>query len=117
MSLPAIDEHALWELFCRAEDIGLKLELTDGGITSETFPGVRHQRLAVTIHNTIKRATGESSCDCYPALDVYIRFADGAVKRPDISIFCGEPAEQEGFVHTCRRRSSKSPAADMKRRT
>jgi len=32
------------------------------------------------------------------AADVYIAFADGSLKRPDISIFCREPDEEEEAI-------------------
>lgn len=30
--------------------------------------------------------------------DVYVSFPDGSLKRPDISIFCQEPAEEEEAI-------------------
>lgn len=38
-------------------------------------------------------------CDCFQAADVDIALPDGTIKRPDVSIWCREPQEQEGFVH------------------
>jgi len=32
------------------------------------------------------------------AADVYISFPDGSLKRPDISIFCHEPEEEEEAI-------------------
>lgn len=32
--------------------------------------------------------------------DIYIRFPDGSLKRPDIAIFCREPKEQTGAVRS-----------------
>ena len=39
-----------------------------------------------------------SSCLCIHYTDIYIRFPDGSFKRPDISIFCQEPNEQDTAV-------------------
>lgn len=32
------------------------------------------------------------------ASDVYVQFADGSLKRPDVAIFCREPDEQEDAI-------------------
>ena len=37
-------------------------------------------------------------CECVNYSDVDIRFPDGSIKRPDISIFCREPDEQDKAV-------------------
>ena len=42
-TLPPIDEASLWNLMVRAEELGLRLEMTDVGIVWETMPGLRHQ--------------------------------------------------------------------------
>lgn len=36
----------------------------------------------------------DGKCACIHALDVYVQFPAG-LKRPDISIFCREPSEEE----------------------
>jgi hypothetical protein len=46
------------------------------------------------IAQTIEPDAGSAACDCVHALDVYIQFPNGR-KRPDISIFCREPADEE----------------------
>jgi Uma2 family endonuclease len=98
--LPHIDDSQLWDLFARAEEIGLRLEMTEAGITWEALPGYRHQRMSVDIASTIRPIKSGSGCGCFWAPDVAIRFRDGQVKRPDISIFCQEPSEEEGFIHS-----------------
>jgi len=49
------------------------------------------------IRATIAPAEG-SECPCVHAADIYINFLDGSLKRPDVSIFCREPDEQEEAV-------------------
>jgi Uma2 family endonuclease len=34
-------------------------------------------------------------CNCIDAAAVYVQFPDGSMKRPDVSIFCQEPSEEE----------------------
>jgi len=97
---PGMDEAQLAELFVLGEQLGLKFELTDSGITWETYPGVEHQRLIYGIQTSLdshKSASGQ--CGCHHVADVDIVFPDGTVKRPDISIWCEWPKELEGFVH------------------
>ena len=96
--LPPIDEAALWSLMSRAEELGLRLEMTDAGIVWEAMPGLRHQELALAIYGAIRPAPDGGHCEGYRAFDVPIRFASGVVKRPDVSIFCRRPSQDEGFV-------------------
>ncbi len=98
--LPHIEDAQLWDLFARAEEIGLRLEMTEAGITWEAMPGHRHQRLSFEIATSIRPVEGSSSCACYSLQDVPIRFPDGTVKRPDIAIFCRVPEEEDGFIHS-----------------
>ncbi len=96
--LPPIEGDKLWDLMARAEELGLRLEMTDVGIVWEAMPGLRHQELAVSIYSAVQPSGDASGCDCYRALDVAVRFPSGIVKRPDISIFCRRPLQEEGFV-------------------
>ena len=67
----------------------IKLEITGGVPTWEAFPGVRHQVVVDLIRASIAPAPHNvSNCACAHYSDIYIRFKDGSLKRPDISIFC-----------------------------
>lgn len=94
-----IDEQTLWKVFAQGEDLGLRFELTPGGITWETMPGLRHQELALQVYGSVRPRQIASGCGCYPGFDVYVWLPNGTVKRPDISIFCRRPEEEEGFIH------------------
>lgn len=80
------------ELAEMADDAGIKLEITGGIPTWETFPGVRHQKAVGRILFSVERVAG-SDCGCFQIPDVYIKFPDGSLKRPDISIFREEPPD------------------------
>jgi Uma2 family endonuclease len=55
----------------------------------------RHQKHIERIVQGITKAeTAESACECVHAVDVCVQFPTG-LKRPDISIFCREPSEEE----------------------
>ena len=74
----------------------VKLEITGGIPTWEIAPSVRHQRMVWRIQNSIKPLAGsDGSCECEQFADVFIRFADGSIKRPDISVFCTMPPLQD----------------------
>ena len=90
------------ELQYAAEGIGIKLELVGGLPVWEALPVLKHQQATFRIQNSIRRVSGkdgdESGCGCVQVADLDIRFPDGSQKRPDISIFCREPDEQESAV-------------------
>lgn len=93
------------ELLIAAEQAGVKLEIVGGLPTWEMFPSKRHQgaiyRIQQSIHRieqSIRPRTDDEPCGCYHYSDVYIRFRDGSLKRPDIAIFCKDPEEDEDAI-------------------
>ncbi|MGI8787480.1 MAG: Uma2 family endonuclease [Pyrinomonadaceae bacterium] len=79
-----------------AEDLGVKLEFAGNLAIWEASPPYKHQKAVDRIRDSIiKIETKENSCECVDAADVYVQFPDGSLKRPDISIFCREPNEEE----------------------
>lgn len=79
--------------FLRAEELGIRLEVVNGLAIWEAQPLYKHQKAVERIAQSIS-PQGDSPCSCVHALDVYIQFPNG-LKRPDISIFCREPSEEE----------------------
>jgi Uma2 family endonuclease len=81
------------------EQAGIHLEVVNGIPVWEAFPSFRHQRLVDRIRATISPTSMDGNrCECVHASDVYIRFSDGSLKRPDISIFCREPDELDNAI-------------------
>ena len=78
----------------QADALGFRLELVGGLPLWEAQPVYRHQKQADRIRSSI-RVSDRSSCKCEHVADVLFRFADGSLKRPDISILCREPDESE----------------------
>lgn len=79
-----------------AEDLGIKLEIAGGLAIWEASPIWKHQKAVDRIRDSIKKKEIEGSvCECVDAADIYVSFPDGSLKRPDISIFCREPSEEE----------------------
>jgi Uma2 family endonuclease len=60
---------------------------------ARTVPGYRHQRAVDRIRKTI--VTVDNRCSCTHVANLCIRFPDGRHVRPDISIFCREPFEDD----------------------
>ena len=94
-----MDEGRMTKLLALGEEIGLKFELTDGGITWEAYPGVDHQEIVFNVQTSLERLRAvERGCECYQGADVDLALPDGTVKRPDVSVWCRKPQEREGFV-------------------
>jgi Uma2 family endonuclease len=75
------------------------MEIAGGIPTWEAAPAYRHQRHTYRIQSSIRPTPVRSGdCSCVHVADVYVRFPDGSLKRPDIAIFCGEPTEQTEAV-------------------
>ncbi len=82
-----------------ADALGIRLEIIGGLPVWEPHPLWKHQkaidRIRATIETTPPAKHAQKSCDCIHASDVYVKFTDGSLKRPDISIFCREPEEED----------------------
>jgi hypothetical protein len=84
-------------IFVRAEELGIRLEIVGGLPIWEAQPVYRHQKAIDRIRATIQKRP-DAACECVHVADVYVQFADGSIKRPDISIFCREPDEQDEAI-------------------
>ncbi len=91
----------LMRLFEAADEAGVRLEIVGGLPIWEASPVLRHQEAIDRARASIKRATGatnESGCGCFHFSDVYVQFPDGSLKRPDVSIFCRKPDEEDEAI-------------------
>ena len=85
----------LQQTLLQANELGIRLEIVNGLPIWEAQPLYRHQKHVERICQGISKPTDDdSACNCVHAMDVYIQFPNG-IKRPDISIFCNEPDEEE----------------------
>ena len=88
--------------FLRAEELGIRLEIVQGLPIWEPYPVYKHQKAIDRIRSTITSinvsSAPDNECSCVHTSDVYISFPDGSLKRPDISIFCREPEEEEEAI-------------------
>ena len=78
-----------------ADQAGIKIEFVNGLSIWEASPVYRHQRKSLEIQVSLLTNAKASGCGCISVNDLTILFADGSIKRPDISIFCREPEEQD----------------------
>jgi Uma2 family endonuclease len=78
----------------RADELGVRLEIVNGLAIWEAQPLYRHQKHVERISGSIRAAEDAADCACVHAMGVYIQFPNG-LKRPDVSVFCREPTEEE----------------------
>lgn len=93
-------DDALFQQLIQADQLGVRLEIVGGLPLWEAQPVLKHQRAIDRIRSSITNQDppSGSGCGCIHVADVYIRFPDGSLLRPDISIFCREPEEEERAV-------------------
>lgn len=89
--------------FLRADELGVRLEIVGHLPIWEAHPIYRHQKAIDRIRATIGKLSTEivgqdQKCACVHVADVYVSFPDGSLKRPDIAIFCREPAEEDDAI-------------------
>lgn len=80
-----------------ANELGIRLEIIGGMPLWEAQPVYKHQKAIDRIRASIK-PIANPPCECVHVSDVYVAFADGSLKRPDISIFCHEPDEEDEAI-------------------
>lgn len=80
-----------------SNELGVRLEIVGGLPIWEAQPLYKHQKAIDRIRATIEK-TENTGCACIHISDVYISFPDGSLKRPDISIFCREPDEEDKAI-------------------
>src|SRR4051812_19923927 len=90
-----------FERLIAADELGVRLEIVGGLPIWEAHPVPKHQRAVDRIRQSITppppSADGDA-CACLHLAGVYVQFPDGSLKRPDISIFCREPVEDEAAI-------------------
>jgi Uma2 family endonuclease len=92
-----LTEQELMQVMDQAQDAGIKLELHEGLPIWEFLPSPLHVIEAKRIERSVKPGgSGRGGCGCMAFQDMSVRFSDGSIRRPDISIFCETPpATQE----------------------
>lgn len=79
-----------------AEELGIKLEVAGNLRIWEASPVIKHQLAVDRIRDSIKKTEEDGViCECIDIADIYVQFADGSLKRPDVSVFCELPKEME----------------------
>lgn len=81
----------------KAEELGVKLEIAGNLAIWEASPVYKHQKAVDRIRESFQ-ILASSTCGCIDVADVYVSFPDGSLMRPDISVFCTEPEEEEEAI-------------------
>lgn len=85
--------------FLTAEELGIRLEIAGNLAIWEASPIYKHQKAVDRIRDSFQKTEKDGiSCECLDVADVYVQFPDGSLKRPDISVFCREPEEEEEAI-------------------
>ena len=93
---PSVTPFITDELEHLADQLGMKIEYVSGLPIWEASPVYRHQKKVDQIRGSLSLLQQEGGgCACISVSDLTILFPEGSIKRPDISIFCHEPDEQE----------------------
>ncbi|AIE84873.1 Uma2 family endonuclease [Fimbriimonas ginsengisoli] len=92
-AMMGISDAELMQVIDEAHEAGVKLEIHQGLPIWEFLPSPIHAIVAERVSQSVRKTTGdESGCGCFHYQDMSIRFPDGSIRRPDISIFCEEPS-------------------------
>ena len=78
-----------------AHDPKIKLEFINGLSIWEASPVYSHQKKTLDIQLSLLNHARQAGCACIPIADTTILFPDGSLKRPDIAVYCSEPAGQD----------------------
>lgn len=89
-----VSDKEFLTLAAEAGEVGIRVEISGQLPIWEMMPSPMHMLDAQAISETIRPApnAANSGCGCFHAQDMAIRFPDGSIRRPDISIFCTRPA-------------------------
>ena len=103
MAAKMLDTNELFTLITDAMEYGpgqagIRLEYVNGIPVWEAMPVYRHQKKTLDMQVSLLNNAAQSGCACIPVADVTILFPDGSLKRPDIAVYCVEPAEQNKAV-------------------
>lgn len=95
-----VSPELLYQQLLDADEAGIRLEMVMGQPTWEMHPSPLHQLVLREIGRSIRSTQPEGSpCGSFDLQDTYVRFPDGSIKRPDLSIFRERPpATQEALT-------------------
>ncbi len=87
-----VSDSELMRIMDEAHDAGVKLEIHQGLPIWEFLPAPLHTMEAERIAQSVRTTSASSQgCGCFRFQDMSIKFPDGSIRRPDISIYCERP--------------------------
>jgi Uma2 family endonuclease len=83
-----------------ADEQGYRLEIIDGLGVWEVMPSKRHIKATARIDRSVRPdpEAENPGCGCVTFADLYVRFPDGSLRRPDVAVYCREPDEEDEAV-------------------
>lgn len=91
--VPTQLEQLLPLILAQADEMGYRLEIIGGLGVWEAMPPLRHIEAARRVEDSF-RTTGDQRV----FRDLYVRFPDDSLRRPDVAIYCREPDEEDEAV-------------------
>jgi hypothetical protein len=83
-----------------ADEQGYRLEIIDGLGVWEVHPARRHIEAEARIERSVRPnpAKPNPDCGCHVYRDLYVKFPDGSLRRPDVAVYCRVPEEEDEAV-------------------
>lgn len=92
-------EELLPLILAQADEAGYRMEIIDGLGVWEVMPSRRHIDAEARIERSVRPDPQVGSdCGCHAYRDLYVRFPNDSLRRPDVAIFCREPDEEDEAV-------------------
>ena len=75
------------------------MEIIGGLGVWEVMPSKRHIKAEARIERSVRPNPDLSAdCGCHAYRDLYVRFPEGSLRRPDVAVYCREPDEEDEAV-------------------
>ena len=82
-----------------AHEQGYRLEIIDGLGVWEVMPPLRYIEAEARIERSVRpNPYAFSDCGGLVYRDLYVRFPDGSLRRPDVAVYCRRPEEMDEAV-------------------
>lgn len=86
-------------ILAQADEAGYRMEIIDGLGVWEVMPSKRHIKAEARIEGSVRLdPKAGSDCGGQAYRDLYVRFPNGSLRRPDVAIYFREPDEDDEAV-------------------
>ena len=92
-------EQLLPTILAQADEAGYRMEIINGLGVWEVMPSRRHIEAESRIERSVRPdPESQSDCGCHAYRDLYVRFPDDSLRRPDVAVYCRIPDEEDAAV-------------------